>query len=55
MGQFSVEKPVAPGSALSGNQQNTGFQPIVVFDAAGRRVAAALRLTHGTKSVCLRS
>ena len=21
MGQFSVEKPVAPGSALSGNQQ----------------------------------
>jgi hypothetical protein len=23
MGQFSVEKPVAPGSALSGNQQLT--------------------------------
>ena len=24
MGQFSVEKPVAPGSALSGNQQFSG-------------------------------
>ena len=24
MGQFSVEKPVAPGSALSGNQHGLG-------------------------------
>ena len=25
MGQFSMEKPVAPGSALSGNQQAEGL------------------------------
>ena len=25
MGQFSVEKPVAPGSVLSGNQQRLGL------------------------------
>jgi hypothetical protein len=25
MGQFSVEKPVLPGSALSGNQHPAGF------------------------------
>jgi hypothetical protein len=30
MGQFSVEKPVAPGSVLSGNQQSAGRSPLVV-------------------------
>jgi hypothetical protein len=28
MGQFSVEKPVLPGSVLSGNQQNDLFRRI---------------------------
>jgi hypothetical protein len=28
MGQFSVEKPVAPGSVLSGNQQNDAAEAL---------------------------
>ena len=31
MGQFSVEKPVAPGSTLSGNQQYTLLQFMFVL------------------------
>jgi hypothetical protein len=27
MGQFSVEKPLAPGSVLSGNQHSIGAKP----------------------------
>ena len=27
MGQFSVEKPVAPGSVLSGNQHSDSLMP----------------------------
>src|SRR5271156_4468924 len=36
MGQFSAEKPVAPGSALSGNQQ--GGDRVAVVGARGSRV-----------------
>ena len=33
MGQFSVEKPVLPGSALSGNQHTVVVQPPRTPDA----------------------
>ena len=36
MGQFSAEKPVLPGSALSGNQQNWRIEASVI---SGGRVA----------------
>ena len=43
MGQFSVEKPVAPGSVLSGNQQNFFvIDPMAAFAAAEAKLTKAL-------------
>jgi hypothetical protein len=36
MGQFSVEKPVAPGSVLSGNQHCNPLEKITNPDEIGR-------------------
>ena len=39
MGQFSVEKPVAPGSALSGNQHCAGFFCLAAALGGGAQAA----------------
>ena len=39
MGQFSVEKPVAPGSVLSGNQQLARLLALNAERAAAERAA----------------
>ena len=43
MGQFSVEKPVAPGSALSGNQQMKAPAAVVTRKSAFSRAASWFR------------
>ena len=52
MGQFSVEKPVLPGSVLSGNQQTYVREaPLIWFGRARRLSQSSSELTPERKSL----
>ena len=55
MGQFSVEKPVAPGSALSGNQQtwtaiDADSDLMGSWQVGGRTIDDAVWLIEGVQA-----